>query len=200
VEIFFRLMDYRRVVNVILAIAAALLIVWIFAYEPVTRNVLAQDGVCTYCHLEWEYTPHAKRAATRPHQQVAGDKQSQATCVQCHLPEGWWNTTYAYLHGLSFTDLFGHFRDYDAESAGKWIPPRAAMAYRVRDRMFETDGAVCRTCHIEDQIKFTRDRGVNAHKLALKEQKTCIECHNNLVHRQIDVRKTAFQKPGEVAK
>jgi nitrate/TMAO reductase-like tetraheme cytochrome c subunit len=90
--------------------------------------------------------------------------------------------------------LFGHFRDRDAERAGDWIPPRAATAYRVRDRMYEYDSVTCRTCHIEAEIKPQRVRGINAHELALKEQKTCIECHDNLVHRRVEVRKDAFKK------
>jgi len=168
---------------------------WAIAYEPVTRNLIAQDALCNYCHLPWEFNSDARLTATKPHQATSEDKQSQARCVDCHLPEGWWNTTYAYTHFLSFTDLFGHLRDLDAERAGDWIPPRAATAYRVRDRLYEYNGATCRTCHVEAEIKFTRARGVNAHKLAIKEEKTCIECHNNLVHRPVDVRENAFKKP-----
>jgi len=175
-------------------IFAALIVGLAIIYEPVTRTYIAQDAFCTYCHLEWEFSPDARLTATKPHQAVADDKQSQAVCVDCHLPKGWWNTTYAYTHFLSMTDLFGHFRDRDAERAGDWIPPRAATAYRVRDRLFEYDGETCRSCHVEAEIKFTRARGENAHKLALKEDKTCIECHNNLVHRPVDVRPDAFKK------
>lgn len=192
---FFKLLEYRRIVNIAIGVLVVLIIAWIFAYEPVTRKFVAQDAVCTYCHLPWEFSPDERLTATKPHQREHDIKNSQATCVDCHLPEGWWNTTYAYTHFLSFTDLFGYTRDRDAERAGEWIPPRAATAYRVRDRMYEYDGNTCRTCHIEAEIKFTRDRGVNAHKLALKENKTCIECHNNLVHRSVDVRKNAFKKP-----
>jgi len=193
VEIFFKLLEYRRTVNVAIGIIVAVIIGWIIAYEPVTRTFVAQNAVCNYCHLPWEYNPDERLTASRPHQALHNQKDSQAACVDCHLPEGWWNTTYAYLHFLSFTDLFGHLRDRDAERTGDWIPPRAATAYRVRDRMYENDGNTCRTCHIEAEIKFTRERGVNAHKLALKEQKTCIECHNNLVHRPVDARKNAFK-------
>ncbi len=193
-DIFFNLFKYRRIINAAIAVVIVLIIGWIFAYEPVTRNFIAQDAVCNYCHLDWEFNPDIRLTATRPHASEEAPIESQPSCVDCHLPEGWWNTTYAYTHFLSFTDLFGHFRDRDAERAGDWIPPRAATAYRVRDRMFEYDGNTCRTCHIESEIKFKRDRGVNAHKLALEEQKTCIECHNNLVHRPVDVRKDAFKK------
>jgi len=199
VEIFFKLLEYRRAINIAIGVIIALIIVWIIAYEPVTRKFVAQDAVCNYCHLPWEFNPDERLTATKPHQSIHEQKGSQATCVDCHLPEGWWNATYAYTHFLSFTDLFGHLRDRDAERAGDWIPPRAATAYRVRDRMYEYDGNTCRTCHIESEIKFTRERGVNAHKLAIKEQKTCIECHNNLVHRPVDVRKNAFEKAASAA-
>lgn len=193
-EFFDLLFKYRKAVNIALGVMIVLIIGWIVAYEPVTRNFVAQDAVCNYCHLEWEFNPDVRLTATRPHLAHSEDKTSQASCVDCHLPEGWWNTTYAYTHFLSFTDLFGHTRDRSTERAGDWIPPRAATAYRVRDRLYEYDGNTCRTCHIEAEIKFTRERGVNAHQLALKEAKTCIECHNNLVHRPVNVRKNAFKK------
>ena len=194
-NLFFALFKYRKAVNIALAVFALLIIAWIFAYQPVTRNFVSQDAVCTYCHLPWEFSSDVRLTATRPHQADPAQKTSQARCVDCHLPEGWWNATYAYTHFLSITDLFGHFRDRDGERAGGWIPPRAATAYRVRDRLFEYDSATCRSCHIEAEIKPKRARGKNAHVLALKDKKTCIECHNNLVHRKVDLRKDAFKKP-----
>ena len=194
-EIFFKLFKYRKAINIALAVFAILVVGWIIAYQPVTRNLIARDALCNYCHLPWEFNSDVRLTATRPHQAEPGQKQSQARCVDCHLPKGWWNTTYAYTHFLSITDLFGHFRDRDAERAGDWIPPRAATAYRVRDRMFEYDSVTCRTCHIESEIKPKRTRGINAHKLALEDKLTCIECHNNLVHRRVEIRKDAFKKP-----
>ena len=174
---------------------ALLIIAWIIAYEPVTRNLISQDALCNNCHLAWEFNPDARLAVTSPHASEAQPVESQALCVECHLPEGWWNATYAYTHFLSITDLFGHFRDLETERSGEWIPPRAATAYRVRDRMFEYDSITCRTCHIEGEIELNSKRGVNAHKLALEENETCIKCHNNLVHREVGLRKGAFSKP-----
>lgn len=193
-EKFFKLSEYRMVVKIAVAVVAVLIGGWVIVYEPVTRNLIAQDALCNYCHLPWEFNSDVRLTATKPHQADPEQKTSQARCVDCHLPEGWWNATYAYTHFLSITDLFGHFRDREAERAGDWIPPRAATAYRVRDRMFEYDSTTCRSCHIESEIKPKRARGINAHKLALKEENTCIECHNNLVHRQVEVRKGAFKK------
>jgi nitrate/TMAO reductase-like tetraheme cytochrome c subunit len=191
-----KITDYitPRMLAIVAGTSAVLIIAGIIFFQPLTRTLIAQDALCNYCHLAWEYNPDARLTATRPHGSKAEPVKTQPSCVGCHLQEGWVNTTFAYTHFLSFTDLYGHLRDLDAERAGEWIPPRAAAAYRVRDRMFEYDGNTCRTCHVESEIKFTRNRGVNAHKLALKENKTCIECHNNLVHRPVDVRKDAFKK------
>ena len=187
---FFRRSKTR---SILILIAVILIVGWVFAYQPVTRNLIAQDALCNYCHLPWEYNADERQTATRPHQANHDDEQSQVNCVDCHLPEGWWNTTYAYTHFLSITDLYGRFRDRDGERAGKWIPPRAATSYRVRDRLFENDSSTCRSCHIESEIKPKRKRGINAHKLALEENKTCIECHFNLVHREVALRKDAFK-------
>ncbi len=54
--------------------------------------------------------------------------------------------------------------------------------------MIAADSNTCRTCHIETEIKVKRKRGQNAHKRALKRGQTCMECHNNLVHREVPIR------------
>ena len=183
-------------VALISAFAVAILLIgWLFAYQPVTRNLVAAESVCTYCHLEREYTPGVRLSFSKPHPATPKEGEEQARCVDCHLPEGWWNATYTYTHIASVTDLFGHFRDRDAERAGEWIPPAAARAYRVRDRLFEYDSATCRTCHVESEIKPKRKRGQRAHAKALKNKDTCVECHDNLAHRYVELRETAFQKP-----
>lgn len=177
-----------------LTIAGVILVVfvgWNLAFEPVTRNLVATDAVCSYCHLEWEFSPETRLSATRPH--PATPDGGQARCADCHLPDGYWNAANAYFHFVSLTDLFGRFRDIDGERVGTWTPFRAKTAYRVRDRLLESDSVTCRTCHIESEIKPERARGVNAHKLALEENKTCIACHYNLVHRSVDLRQAVAE-------
>lgn len=170
----------------VLAIAFA---AWSLVYETVTRTVVAADSVCSYCHLEWEYSPFARASATKVH--PATPKGGQATCVDCHLPAGFWNAAFAYFHFVSLTDLFGYIRSVDEERVGAYVPPRAKTAYRVRARLNETDSGTCRVCHVESGIKPKRERGVNAHNLALDQKKTCMECHYNLVHRSVDLPKAA---------
>lgn len=171
------------------AVLGVLALAWILAFETVTRKVVAVDALCTTCHLEWEFAPTARLSATRPH--PATPKGGQAACIDCHLPKGFWNSANAWFHFVSLSDLFGHLRDVDEERVGQYVAMRAKTAYRVRDKMQEHDSNTCRTCHIEAEIKPKRERGINAHKLALEEKKTCIACHYNLVHRSVDLRKTA---------
>jgi nitrate/TMAO reductase-like tetraheme cytochrome c subunit len=184
----------HRVALLLGVLALAALIGWLFAYEPVTRNLVASEFVCSYCHLEREYVPAARLSFSKPHPATPKEGEEAARCVDCHLPEGFWATTFAYTHFASATDLFGHFRDRASERAGDWIPPSAARAYRMRDGLFESDSVTCRSCHIESEIKPKRKRGQRAHAKALENKETCVECHDNLVHRYVEVRKDAFQK------
>lgn len=184
----------RRVALVSGAVVLALLIGGLFAYEPVTRNVVASDAVCSYCHLEREYVPAARLSFSTPHPATPAQGEEAASCAACHLPEGFVASTFMYTHIASATDLFGGFRDRARERAGAWIPQSAARAYRMRDALFETDSATCRTCHIEAEIKPKRKRGQRAHANALENKETCIVCHDNLVHRYVEVREGAFEK------
>ena len=180
----------------ILFSALLLLVIGVAVQEPVTRNLVASDDLCSYCHVETEYRPEARLSYSKfhPPEKVEGFEESQARCIDCHLPEGYFNSLAAYSHFASLTDLFGHFRYRTAERSGKWQPPRQVAAFRVRDRLFEYDSNTCRSCHVESEIKPKRERGVNAHQKALDEQMTCIECHYNEKHRSVDVRENAFAK------
>lgn len=176
-----------------------LLLIGFLIFEPLTRNIIAVDAVCSYCHVDREYRSDVRLAYSNAHPPMSDDvagkaQEPQAACVQCHLPPGTINSLYAYSHFVSLTDLFGHFRDRMAERAGAWIPARQAAAFRVRDRLFEYDSPTCRSCHVESEIKPKRERGKNAHKKALDEQKSCIECHYNEKHRSVDLRDSAFKQ------
>jgi len=179
-------------------VVAVALTAWCFAYEPVTRNFIATDSLCTYCHLKTEYLHSVRMSYSHPHPAEPKAGEKPARCVDCHLPTGFWATTFAYTHFASATDLFGHFRDRIGERSGDWIPLSAARANRVRDRLLEYDSATCRTCHIEAEIVPKRDRGKKAHADALENKETCVECHTNLVHRFVEVREVEkVSKAGE---
>lgn len=188
----------RRIYAAGAVLAFAVLVGWLFAYQPVTRNLIARDGLCTYCHIAQEYIPTMLTSVPKPHPR-APDGIEHARCVDCHLPKGFWQTTYAYTHFVSITDLFGHFRDRDTERAAEWIPPRAATAHRVRMRLYEYDSTTCRGCHTQSEIKPHSVRGQLAHRQAGERGQTCIECHFNMAHRQVELRIGTFKQsqPGE---
>ena len=179
---------------------AVVFILGLLLFEPVTHRIVASDDLCSYCHVDREYRSEERLSYSMPHPAIVTDDEKtdsdeepeQASCVQCHLPPGFVNTIFAYTHFASLTDLFGHFRDRMGERSGAWIAARQAAAFRVRDRLFEYDSETCRSCHIEEEIEPKRDRGKNAHKKALDEQMTCIECHYNEKHQSVDLRKNAF--------
>ncbi len=186
----------RRNIAAISVLAAVLFAGVLFAFEPVTRNIVANDGLCTYCHLEREYVPTLLTSVAEPHPRTA--EGGQARCVDCHLPEGFWPAAFAYTHFVSLTDLFGDFRDLESERAGDWIPPRAATAHRVREQFFDHDSVTCRSCHEQSEIKPKSSRGQMAHRQAQRLHHTCIQCHYNMAHRQVELRADAFhgQRPG----
>ncbi len=176
-----------------------LLVMVVLALEPLTRKLVAVDGVCSYCHVDQEYRSDVRLAYSKPHPplkqetaQANPERQQQAACAECHLAPGFINSVYVYSHFASLTDLFGHLRSRQSERAGIWLPPRLAAAYRVRDRLYQYNSPTCRGCHIEEQIEPKRERRKNAHNTALKEQMTCIECHYNEKHRSVDLRQNAF--------
>ncbi len=190
-------MDLSRLFNrrnAIIGAAVALVVVigGAFAFEPVTRNLVANDDLCGYCHLEWEFDPTVPNSWSKP-MKATPEGDDIAHCVDCHVLEGFAGSFYAYLHFASLTDFFGHFRDLDFERSGDWIPPRAATAYRVRDRFFEYRSPTCLGCHDLAKLAEAGGLGQKTHKLALEKNQTCIECHLNLVHTPVDARKDAFK-------
>ncbi len=205
----------NRVLVISLGVVALLVIVGLLAFEPITRNVISTDAWCLHCHESSEYSPYVRMPFTSVHppkpeegeypamteaDNIGGVREGvalPARCIDCHLPTGTFASVFAYTHYLSATDLFGHFRDREGERSADWIPMSTARAYRVRDRLFEYDSETCRSCHEFENIKPTKKRGERSHKSALEDGNTCIECHNNLVHRYIEIREDAFEKPEE---
>ncbi len=184
--------------NVIIGVVALAIIGWCFAFEPVTRHYVAQDDVCLYCHFKQDYDYAVRMSYTSQHPAEPEDGEPPATCVDCHLPEGFWASSFAYTHFASITDLYGHFRDRKGERAGDWIPLSAARAYRVRDRLYEYDSVTCNHCHVMAEIEPEQARGRKAHDDAVESGDTCIACHTNMVHRFVEVRTAAqMQEDGE---
>jgi len=120
----------------------------------------------------------------------------RATCSDCHVSG---RLTFAMLdHVIGGTgELFTWLR-HDFSKPGSFEPFRLVGADRVRFKMIEDDSAECRSCHVMEAIKPERIRGQNEHEDAIDRGITCIICHYNLVHKEVEP-SAAFSSAIEVA-
>ena len=124
----------RRVALVAAGVVGVILIGGLVAFKPVTRNLVASEFVCSYCHLEREYVPAARLSFSMPHpapldegEAEAGkpedgpeDGKELAQCVDCHLPDGFLASAYMYTHiasaSVSNVERMPSFRNRTASS------------------------------------------------------------------------------------
>jgi nitrate/TMAO reductase-like tetraheme cytochrome c subunit len=106
----------------------------------------------------------------------------RASCGDCHVSEGVFAATWDHLIGGKdlFKQLFG--ADYDNPVINALHAPEAAFA--AREWFKERDSATCKRCHVKEAIFGKRPDTRLIHQEDAKE-KTCIECHYNLVHRKV---------------
>ena len=188
-------------VNLITLVVGVIVIIVVAAFEPISRGLAGSDVVCFGCHMRIEYDPTIAGSPSKRHP-ATQEEGDQAHCVDCHVPQGWVESSYIYAHILTDTDLFGHERGIgffapqggahgrggDADELPRRSHPHRQETYLVRDRLLQYDSVTCRSCHIEAEIKPKRKRGQRAHKNALKNKETCIECHYNVAHREVEAR------------
>ena len=77
-----------------------------------------------------------------------------------------------------------------------WSAERARLAYAARDWFRGNDSATCRGCHEEASIQPQRKRGQRQHAEARDTGMTCIDCHYNLVHDEIEPRESFLDSAG----
>lgn len=144
-----------------------------FALSHRVMMVTSSPSFCASCH---EIRPAHRSWLMSSHRM--NDRGVVVKCIDCHLPEPsqfvsfFWAKT---RHGLR--DLYGHFLgdEYDRDLA------------KVRARA-SIPNSRCQRCH-EDLLATGMTRGAMlAHRAVLYPkregyEKTCHQCHENLVHR-----------------
>jgi nitrate/TMAO reductase-like tetraheme cytochrome c subunit len=105
------------------------------------------------------------------------------TCADCHvsptLPAAMWD------HFLGMRDLYVFWVE-GVRTPEKFEEVRARAADLARFALLRSDSATCRSCHVMEAIVPERNRGKTQHKEALEEGTTCIVCHYNLVHKEVE--------------
>ncbi len=140
------------------------------------------EAFCTSCHsMELVAVPYRESKHYKP------DSGVRASCGDCHVSEGVFAATWDHFIGTKdlIRQLFG--ADYDDPVVNALHLPQAAFAAR---KWFEDrDSATCKRCHVKEAIFGDRPDTLQIHLEDAKD-KSCVECHYNLVHRKVPHEKT----------
>ncbi len=142
------------------------------------------DEFCTSCHAMAAYVAKSEVFLASVHQTTTSGVRPG--CADCHIPKGLVAATWTHaVKGVQ--DLYGQVR-YDYDDPAIWQARRPELAYAVRDWMLANDSATCRSCHEQESIKPARKRGQKQHAEARENGMTCIACHYNLAHEEVEPR------------
>lgn len=156
------------------AVVAAGLIVALLAGEA----ALSTTRFCTSCH-SMSYPAEELRKSSH-----YGALGADPGCKDCHIPQGLSN-----FHLAVATHVVNGARDlmleftHDYSDLRKFNSRRLEMAQIARMQMKDRDSLTCRGCH-----KDSRPPGKDAqaaHAKMRTQKATCIDCHQNLVHKEV---------------
>ena len=156
------------------AVAAVGLIVVVFGGEA----AVSRTEFCVSCHSQTYPYEELKKSS---HYGALG---TDPGCKDCHVPQGLQN-----FHLALWTHAFDGARAvlaelrYDYSTIEKFNERRQIMAHYTRMSLKNWDSVTCRECH-----KNTKPPGASAkaaHKKMETEGATCIDCHQNLVHKKV---------------
>ena len=145
-------------------------------------RLTSTDTFCTSCHAMQANIADSQTYKASAHQTTASGVRPG--CADCHIPKGLVSATYTHVvNGIS--DIWGEIsKDYDDPEV--WDAEKTRLANATREWFRDNDSITCRECHEEVSIKPARQRGQKQHKEALESGVTCIDCHYNLVHEEIE--------------
>ncbi len=140
---------------------------------------LSTTAFCTGCH---SMTYPAAELEKSTHYRVLGVNPE---CKDCHIPQGLEN-----FHAAVWAHVVYGTRDlvaeltHDYSDRKKFEARRLKMAHRARMAMKREDSLTCRRCHKNPRP--VSKSGRKDHKKMETEGATCIDCHQNLVHKEVD--------------
>jgi nitrate/TMAO reductase-like tetraheme cytochrome c subunit len=166
------------IIGAVVAVAAVL------ANEQVDRYT-STDAFCgTSCHSMQAHVANDPVYVESAHRTAPSGVR--AGCADCHIPHGILPATWAHVKGGIKDIISESLNDFTDKEV--WERGRAERAHQVRTWLLETDSATCRTCHEEAAIQPERTRGQRQHADALERGLTCIGCHYNIVHPELEPR------------
>jgi len=139
---------------------------------------LSTNAFCTSCHSMSYPAQELKKSS---HYGALG---ADPGCKDCHIPQGLKN-----FHLALWTHAYDGARElilefmHDYSTIEKFDERRLGMAHYARMNLKRWNSVTCRDCH-----KTTRPPGKDAkaaHEKMQTQGATCIDCHQNLVHKEV---------------
>jgi nitrate/TMAO reductase-like tetraheme cytochrome c subunit len=186
-----KLLEWVRHAPVISLIVAAIigLVVGVPVVDGVDHYFSSNSFCATGCHV-MESTVYAELKQSTHGTSPAG---VHPRCADCHLSDNLAVAMWQHTKGL--TELYA-FTLGGIRTAEDFEKVRVEAADRTRLWMLANDSAGCRGCHVMEEIKPEKKRGQRQHADALEEGTTCIACHYNLVHKEVEPSKQFLQRAG----
>ncbi|HSV36638.1 MAG TPA: NapC/NirT family cytochrome c [Ramlibacter sp.] len=109
----------------------------------------------------------------------------RAICSDCHVPKEIGPKLVRKVHAT--WELYGAMIG-KINTKEKFEAHRHEMAVRVWTSMKETDSRECRNCHTRDAMSkdLQSQKAQARHATAVKDGKTCVECHFGIAHKEPD--------------
>ncbi len=147
------------------------------ASDPGLFNVTVGCAEChAYPYNEYRESPH-----------YDNDLGVRPGCVGCHDPHSirevfTWKFFYVNKGGVGESPF--HAISQSMRDIPQWEELRIELAKKVRNSMIEDKSGKCQVCHKTESEWFN---DIKRHKKSLeKGEKSCIHCHYNLVHGDVD--------------
>lgn len=169
---------YYPILLIVLALGVGGLIA--VPVADVTDSYFSSNKFCAFgCHV-MEATVYKEYKESTHYNTSTGVRPD---CADCHVSKRL--TAAMWDHVLGTKELYALIvRGVDTPE--EFELERAAAAERVRLKYVANDSKNCRTCHVMEAIKPERTRGQRQHAAAIKDGTTCIACHYNLVHKEVE--------------
>jgi cytochrome c-type protein NapC len=164
---------YTKIGAIFLVIAGML----IWAGFNWTIAITNTDDFCISCH-EMESFVYQDYRETVHYNNRTG---IQATCSDCHVPKPWHLKMVRKIEATSdlYHELLGTI-----DSREKYEARKHQMAQAVWKSMKQNNSSECRNCHDLNRMDPGKQSAAAAkqHTNALKQDKTCIDCHKGVAH------------------
>lgn len=158
----------------VIIITALVTIIGVFAFHK-AEQFIDRTEFCVSCH-SMSYNLAELKESTH-----YGALGVNPKCTDCHVPDHLVGEFQAHvIDGVR--SILGELR-LDLSTIEKFDEHRPEMAHNARMRLKQWDSSPCRRCHKNPQP--SSDSAMAAHKKMETEGATCIDCHQNLVHKAV---------------